>query len=364
MAEDDAEKTEEPTERKLSRAREEGQTATSQEIKSWGILAAGTFMLLWIGPVVISGLREALRVFVEQAAQIPSDFQHMHRMFLNIGLDVLMITWPVFLTLMLVAVAFNIVQSGLMWSPKRVEPKLQNLSPIAGFKRLFSLKSVLEVVKGIFKIGLVVGIGAIFVIPALADLELLPGMSVSQQLGRIEVIALRMLGATVAVTAVIALIDYAYQKWSFRKGLRMSKSEVKDEHKQTEGDPQVKAKIRQLRVKRAQERMMAAVPKADVVVTNPTHYAVAMRYDMETMPAPMLIAKGADEVALRIREVAERHDVPIVENPPLAQALFATVEIDEEIPQEHYKAVAEVIGYVMRLRGEIPASPAGGEAAR
>jgi flagellar biosynthetic protein FlhB len=160
---------------------------------------------------------------------------------------------------------------------------------------------------------------------------------------------------TVAVMTVIALLDFAYQKYTFMKEQKMTKQKVKDEHKhkQSEGDPQVKARIRQLRAQRARQRMMAEVPDADVVVTNPSHYAVALKYNMEEMPAPKLVAKGMDFVAFRIREVAEENDIPIIENPPLARALYASVELDEEIPPEHYKAVGEVIGYVMRLRGEL-----------
>ena len=164
---------------------------------------------------------------------------------------------------------------------------------------------------------------------------------------------MQLVVGTVAVMTVIALLDFAYQKYTFMKEQKMTKQEVKDEHKQSEGDPQVKARIRQLRAQRARQRMMAEVPDADVVVTNPSHYAVALKYNMEEMPAPKLVAKGMDFVAFRIREVAEENDIPIIENPPLARALYAPVELDEEIPPEHYKAVAEVIGYVMRLRGEL-----------
>ena len=165
-------------------------------------------------------------------------------------------------------------------------------------------------------------------------------------------IAILISAGTIAVMTAIAALDFMFQKYQFTKQMRMSKQEVKDEHKQSEGDPQVKARIRALRQQRARERMMAAVPEADVVITNPTHYAVALKYDMEEMPAPKLIAKGIDTLAFRIREVAEEHDIPIVENPPLARALHASVELDEEIPPEHFVAVAEVIGYVMRMKGK------------
>jgi flagellar biosynthetic protein FlhB len=152
---------------------------------------------------------------------------------------------------------------------------------------------------------------------------------------------------------VVAAGDYGYQRWSFMKKMRMTKQEVRDEHKQMEGDPMIKARMRSMRRERARQRMMAAVPKSTVVVTNPTHYAVALKYEMDTMDAPILVAKGVELVALRIREIAQENDVPIVENPPLARALYATVELEQEVPQEHYKAVAEVIGYVMRLKGAL-----------
>jgi len=173
-------------------------------------------------------------------------------------------------------------------------------------------------------------------------------------LQRIHEIAILMALATIGVMGFIAALDYIYQRATFMKQMRMSKTEVKDEHKQTDGDPQIKARIRQIRMERARKRMMAAVPNADVVITNPTHFAVALEYKMETMPAPKVIAKGQDLVALKIREIAEANEITIVENPPLARALFSSVELDEEIPAEHFKAVAEVIGHVMRLKGKLP----------
>jgi flagellar biosynthetic protein FlhB len=173
-------------------------------------------------------------------------------------------------------------------------------------------------------------------------------------LERIKVIALVILAATVMIMTVIAAIDYIYQKWDHTEKLKMTKQEVKDETKQQDGDPKIKQRIAALRMERQRERMMQAIGKADVIITNPTHYAIALQYDMDTMPAPILVGKGMDSLALRIREVAEENDIPIVENPPLARALYAAVEIDEEIPAEHFHAVAEVIGYVFRLKGRLP----------
>jgi flagellar biosynthesis protein FlhB len=168
-------------------------------------------------------------------------------------------------------------------------------------------------------------------------------------------LAIRLVGGVLAALTVIAIADYAYQKISFMNSMRMSKQEVKEEYKQQEGDPFMKGKLRQIRTERARRRMMAAVPNASVIVTNPTHFAVALQYEMKSSGAPRLVAKGADLVAARIREVARAHNIPIVENPPVARALYATVEIDQEIPPEHYKAVAEIISYVFRLKGKLQA---------
>ena len=179
-------------------------------------------------------------------------------------------------------------------------------------------------------------------------------MELAYSLDRIFIIATVLVAGTVGVMTLVAAMDFAFQKHRFTKRMRMSKQEVKDEFKQSEGDPHVKARIRKIRMERAQQRMMAAVPDADVVITNPTHYSIALQYKMDDMAAPKLVAKGVDHLAMRIREVAEANDVPLVENPPLARALYAGVDIDEEIPAEHFKAVAEVIGFIMRQRGDLP----------
>lgn len=235
---------------------------------------------------------------------------------------------------------------------KKVKPSLDKISPLAGFKRLFSARSLLEFVKGLLKLGLVGTVVMAVVWPHRDDIPAMTGLPVPAALDHLHDTMLALLVAAVAVMTVIAAMDYAYQKYDHLKRLRMTKQEVRDEHKQTDGDPMIKARLRQIRADRARKRMMQAVPTADVVVTNPTHYAVALKYEMEKMNAPVMVAKGADLLAQRIRKVAEENDVTIVENPPLARALYASVEVDQEIPAEHYRAVAEVIGYVMRLKGK------------
>ena len=283
---------------------------------------------------------------------MPTDFQSLRGNLAQSVLDVALILSPFFLLLVLFALAGNLLQFGLLFAPEKIMPDLSKLSLKSGMKRMFSSRSVVEFLKGIFKLIIVATVSIGLTLPMLTDMQLLPASSMGTILDRIETVSIMIAGGTIAVMTAIALLDYAYQQYQFTKSMKMSKQEVKDEHKQSEGDPAVKGRIRALRQQRARERMMGNVPKADVVITNPTHYAVALQYDIEEMSAPRLIAKGVDSLALRIREVAEEHDIPIVENPPLARALHAAVELDQEIPPEHFIAVAEVIGYVMRLKGK------------
>ena len=351
--EDDSQKTEDPTDRKLAKAREEGQVAQSQEIKSWMILMGGAGMLLFLAPAMARDITAICQRFIQSSYSIPVDMEHLRLLFSDVALKVFIILAPAFGMFVVLALLANVGQFGLIWSLKKITPKPSKINPLSGFKRLFSSQGLMEFAKGILKLSLVSLVAFGLAIPMLSDLQMLPAISTGEALHRIHEIAILMAIASVGVMTVIAALDFIYQRATFMKQMRMSKTEIKDEHKQTDGDPQIKARIRQIRMERARQRMMAAVPKADVVITNPTHFAVALEYKMETMPAPKVIAKGQDLVALKIREIAEEHEISIVENPPLARALYAAVELDEEIPPEHFKAVAEVIGYVMRLKGKL-----------
>ena len=278
----------------------------------------------------------------------------MAELLTEILLEVGLTLSPVFAVLVVLAIVGSVAQSGLIVAPSKLMPQISNISVMKGLKRMFSVRAVVEFLKGLFKLTVIGTVAFFMAVPWLGDITLLPDMDLLLILDRIWVVSLSISAGALFVMFVVAVIDIAYQKFEFTKSMKMSRQEVKDEHKDTEGDPQVKARIRKLRVERAQQRMMQNVPQADVVVTNPTHYAVALEYKMDDMAAPKLVAKGVDSLAFRIREVAEENDVPIVENPPLARALYAAVEIDEEIPVEHYQAVAEVIGYVMGLKGNGP----------
>ena len=350
--EDDAQKTEDPTDKKLSQAREKGQVASSQEVKSWMVLLAGSAAILFIAPGMANRVRTLSLPYLEKAHDIPTDFEGMRAILAQSLIDAGIAISPFFILIMIFAFAGNVLQFGFLVAPEKIKPDIAKLSLFAGFKRMFSVKSTVEFLKGILKLTIVTVVAVGMTIPLLEDMTLLPGASVGDILERIHNVAIFISAGTIAVMTVIAILDFSFQKYQFMKQMRMSKQEVKDEHKQSDGNPEVKARIRTLRQQRARERMMSNVPQADVVITNPTHYAVALKYDVDSMAAPLLVAKGIDTLAFRIREVAEEHDIPIVENPPLARALHAAVDLDQEVPPEHFVAVAEVIGYVMRLKGK------------
>lgn len=353
MAEDSDDKSEEPTDRKLDNARKEGQVAQSQEIKIWAGLMASLVVLMMIVPTLVGELERVLVPFIERPQVFDMSREGVGRLLSEVTVSVLTLMLLPLGVLMLAALVSSLAQNGLMFVPKRLMPDFSKINPGKGLERLFSANTLVEFLKSLFKVG-VVGFVAFLVIRARMDdyvaLSAVDLMATIDYLRRqVNYLVLMVM----LLVTTLAAADWFYQRWTFNQKMRMTKQEVKDEHKQTEGDPMVKGRLRSLRMQRARQRMMAAVPKSDVVVTNPTHYAVALKYDMDSMGAPVLVAKGADLVAKRIRDLAEENEVPVVENPPLARALYATVELDQEVPPEHYKAVAEVIGYVMRLKGRL-----------
>jgi flagellar biosynthesis protein FlhB len=254
------------------------------------------------------------------------------------------------LMLALAAIAGNMVQHRLVWSGESLKPKFSKISPAAGAKRIFGKQAAANFAKGIFKVAALGAVMTAILWPERHRLEVLVRFDPSAILGTTTTLTLQLLGAVVAMLAVVAIADYFFQYRQWFERQKMSLREMKEEFKQSEGDPHIKGRIRQLlRHARMKKRMMAAVPKASVIITNPTHYAVALSYE-RGMSAPVCVAKGVDTIALKIREIAGEHDIPIVENVQLARALHASVEIDDEIPVEHYHAVAEIIGYVMGLK--------------
>ncbi len=354
---DDSQKTEEPTQRRLDDARKRGDVASSREIGHAVVMLGGTLVVVMLGPTIGRDLFHMLRAFVEKPELIRIDqlsFDNLTRSLL--ARLAAMLALPMLL-MVAAAIASGLAQHGFILSPEKLKPDLERISPLAGAKRLFSGRSLVEFLKGIAKLVIVGAIVAAIMMPRMHGIELATRMDASDLLELIRRLATRLMVSVLVVVAAIAALDFFYQRLAFLKQMRMSRQEIRDEMKQAEGDPQVRARLRQIRQERARKRMMAAVPSATVVVANPTHYAVALKYELDAMAAPVVVAKGIDAIALRIRAVAEENDVPVFESPPLAQALYAGVEIGEEIPPEHYKAVAEIVGYVLRLQGKLKPQP-------
>ena len=343
IAEDDdeASKTEEPSERKISKAKEEGDIAISQDAKSFIMLLGMLFVIWLVLPLMFKWFYMFSLKFVENPDAIPTDGRHIRLLLYNTVIALMKILGIPFAIFMVLGIFASVAQTGFVYAPKKLEPNWNKLNIFAAMTQFINMKKIVESLKGIIKITVIAFIGVLVIRPYLEKVNLMPGMETMAILSFIHKIVVLLIFTVVIAVLVIAVADYAYQKYQHLKKLRMTKQEVKDEYKQMEGDPLVKSRIRQVRMERARHRMMDAVPRADVVIVNPTHYAVALEYKMEKMDAPVVVAKGLDNLALRIREIAEEHDIPIVENPPLARALFASVELDQSIPAEHFKAVAE-----------------------
>jgi flagellar biosynthesis protein FlhB len=349
---DEASKTEEPTAKRMDDARKRGQVAVSREINSWFVLLAATLTIAAFASTLAGQTKTLLLTFLSEAHRLRIEHGTIRDLILELCVAMIIAIGPIIGAVVAAGVAAGILQIGWLYAPEAIAPKLSKISPLQGLKRLFSSSSIVEFVKGLIKMAVV---GWACWLVAAPEFERLPLFILREPAASLMVIAdmtLRMLIAAIAVMTLIAGADLAYQRVRLRNELRMSRTEIRDEYKEQEGDPMVKAKLRQIRQERSRRRMMQAVPKADVVITNPTHYAVALRYDRDRMEAPIVVAKGLDRVALKIREIADANRVPIVENPPLARALHATVELDDPVPPEHYKAVAEVIGFVWRRRGD------------
>jgi flagellar biosynthesis protein FlhB len=349
---DEGQKTEHPSQRRLDRAHDEGQVAQSREINTWFVLGASGMALLFEAPSTARALSHALAAFVEPGRFIAADGVMWGAVALTLRGVATAVAAPLGL-LMLAAVAATLAQTGFVFATERLRFDLSHISPGAGVKRLFSLRALVDMLKSLAKVAVVASVAVMMLRGEVARLAGLATLSPEDAVGEIEHLILRLLVGVLAVLTVLAGMDYVYQRLQHIRSLRMTKRELKEELKQSEGDPVVRGRLRQIRMDRARRRMMAAVPGASVVITNPTHYAVALKYELGAAGAPKVVAKGYDLIALRIREIAAENDVPVIENPPLARALHAGVEIDREIPPEHYKAVAEIIGYVFRLKGKI-----------
>jgi flagellar biosynthetic protein FlhB len=345
----DTDRTEDPTQKRLDDAIERGDVVKSQEVSTWFVIGGGALVLAAFSGPMSGGLTTTFRGLIANSSQIPVDGQALISIAGRIEREVLSAVAIPLVVLTLAAIAGNLIQHRLVWSLEPLKPRLSKISPLAGLKRLFSAQALANFAKGLVKLGVIGTVMLTLLWPQRNRLESLIQTDILGSLSIARRLSLDVLGAVVAVLFLVAAADYLFQYRQWYERQKMSVREMKEEFKQTEGDPLIKGKIRQLRQARMRRRIIANVPKASVVITNPTHFAVALQYE-RGMNAPLCVAKGVDALAAKIREVASQHSIPVVENPPLARALHATVEIDQEIPAEHYKAVAEIIGYVMKLR--------------
>jgi flagellar biosynthesis protein FlhB len=361
MAEDqDPEtKTEEPTDKRLRDSRKKGEVARSQEVNHFMILLGAGLFLVALVPHTMQQLYDVMRAFLEQPHLMHLDLNSIGTVLTAVLFDMLKALALPFLLFVIMAFASGPIQYGLLFTTEPITPKWSKISPLKGIKRIFSLQQLVELLKGIMKITVVGAVAGIIIAPVLGSFSVFTGIDMGQLLAAAYAFALKVIGGVLMVMAVVAMMDTLYQRYEYYKKLRMTKQEVKDEMKQAEGDPLIKQRLRRLRMERARRRMMQNVPKADVVITNPTHFAVALKYDTDAMEAPQVVAKGQDLVALKIRDLAHEHEVPVVENPPLARTLFAAYDIDDMIQPEHYQAVAEIISYVFKLKRRVVSSAAG-----
>lgn len=346
--------TEEPSAKRLEQARESGDVIKSQELSAFIMLAVGTLAIAMFGKQAALGLGKVLAMFLEQPDAMSVDQAGLIVIGRGLLSRLAIILGPIFGLLMVAALAGHVAQNRPGFHPDKIMPDFSKISPMKGFQRLFGVEGWINLLKGLIKIA-IVGLAVWTQLwPERGMLEAIMSQSPAAIAGDMDHLLFKVLLTALAALGVIGGADYFFQRMRFMQRNRMSKQELKEEFKQNEGDPHIKSKIRQLRQERSRKRMMARVPEATVVIMNPTHFAVALLYENGKTAAPICVAKGVDALALRIRAVAEENDVPVVQNPPLARALHATVEIDEPVPPEHYKAVAQVIGYVMRLKGKLP----------
>ncbi|TXI19743.1 MAG: flagellar type III secretion system protein FlhB [Nitrosomonas sp.] len=364
MAEEsDLERTEPATPKRLQKAREEGQVARSQELTTFALLMVAAAGLLFLGSAVMEKLIKIMQAGMQLERELAFQPDLMLTRFYDLAFEGLIAIAPMLLLLIIVAFFSPMLLSGWMISAKALTPKFDRINPIKGFGRIFSMHSLIELVKAIAKTIVIGGVAALMIWHNKDEVMALLTVPVDAGIGRTgEYLAMSFL-LIIGAMVLIVVIDVPFQIWQHAKQLRMTKEEVRREHKEDEGDPFVKARIRGLQREAARRRMMAEIPKADVIVTNPTHYAVALKYKSETMRAPAVVAKGVHLLAARIREVANEHHIPILEAPPLARALYYHAELESEIPEKLYTAVAEVLAYVFQLRryneygGEYPQAP-------
>lgn len=350
MAADDQEKTEEATSKRREESREKGQVAKSRDLASVSVLGACLIYLYFDGSALATRFMDLMRLYFRKAGQFSITMDNVQTLLLDFGFQIFLLLIPFLLVALIAGFVANVLQVGMLFSTESITPQYSKIDPIKGFTRLFSVRSLVELFKNILKL-LIVGTvayltirGEAALIPPLMDL------TVSEIFVYIGQVSFKILTTTCWVLIVLAILDYGYQRWEFERSIKMSKQEIKEESRQSDGDPLVKGRIKRLQREIARKRMMAAVPKADVVITNPTHLAIAIRYEPGTMSAPVVVAKGADFLAERIKKIARKNGVPLVENKPVAQVLYKMVDVEQSVPENLYKAIAEILASVYSLK--------------
>jgi flagellar biosynthetic protein FlhB len=356
---DSADRTEEATPRKLDEARRKGDVAKSADLNQVASLGAACAVLIGAGGSLSTNLAQALVPFIASPHELAEVLDSGHGA--ELGRRVALAAAPFVMSVLgasaIAGLSANVLQTGLLWAPEKLAPDFNRLSPMSGLQRMFGIDAFVQFLKTLLKLIVTGWVAWSVVGPHRNDLQNLAAMDPITVLTYARKLLVALMSAILTFMVLTGGIDFIWQRQRFLQRMRMSREEIKEEHRQSEGDPHVKARRRQIRIQRARKRMMAQVPKATLVVTNPTHYAVALRYIAGETPAPICLAKGMDNVALRIREIAQEHSVPVVEDPPLARALYATVDVEETIPREHYEAVAKVIGFIMGKRNRPRARP-------
>ncbi|MFT6101792.1 MAG: flagellar biosynthetic protein FlhB [Granulosicoccus sp.] len=352
MSEEDSsqEKTEEATPKKADKAKEDGQVPRSKELITTSVLLAGTISLWLFGGILANSLVDIAKLNFTIPREAIFDVEYM---FANLGhsfYDVFLALIPIFTVLLIAAIVGPIALGGWLFSGKSMMPKFSRMSPAAGLKRMFSVTALIELAKALAKVVLIIVLSLILLKSLEGNLMSLAHEGIRASIMHSLDISLWAALALSLVTILIAIVDIPVQIWENSKKLKMTLQEVKDEMKDTDGKPEVKGKIRQLQQEVANRKMMGEVPEADVVITNPTHYSIAIKYNPDSMETPIVVAKGVDHLAFRIREVAKEHSVDIIESPVLARAIYNTTKIDESIPKGLYVAVAKVLAYVFQLR--------------
>ncbi|KMY68965.1 hypothetical protein AAU61_05250 [Desulfocarbo indianensis] len=346
------EKTEKPTPRRRSKAREQGQVAKSMEISSVAVLMAGIGSLWLFGGFFYERITGLMRHMFQNSGSADLNFLGVVDLSATIWNHFLITVLPVWAAVTLAAIVINLAQVGFLFAPKRIKPDLKKINPIKGFKKFFSLRLLVDLGKNLGKLAVVGGVAYLTVRQEWENLPNLGDLPVSAIVIYILEVCFTIFWRSVLAMVILAVLDWSYQKYDFEKNLKMSKQEIKDEFKQTEGDPQVKSRIRSIQREQVKKRMMSQVPEADVVITNPTHLAVALSYKVGQMDAPTVVAKGANKVAEKIKELAREHNIPIIEDKPLAQALFKAVEVGQSIPGDLYEAVASILAHVYRMKNK------------